>query len=131
MTTGVAALGSEAVARIVKTIEVYDDFCHANDPYEEHDFGSFEADGHTIFFKIDYFDTTLTVSFARSVRPSRHQARDHHHAGRGILKPSVHKSPLFEHSGREPSKSHFAVAGAPSGCASYLLSSLCHSYFEM
>jgi hypothetical protein len=31
-----AALGSEAVARIVKTIEVYDDFCH-NDPYEEHD----------------------------------------------------------------------------------------------
>ena len=33
MTTGVAALGPEAVARIVKTIAVYDDFCHANDPY--------------------------------------------------------------------------------------------------
>ena len=61
MTTGIAALGSEAVANIVKTIEVYDDFCHANDPYEEHDFGSFEADGHTIFFKIDYYDSTLTV----------------------------------------------------------------------
>ena len=61
MTTGIAALGSEAVANIVKTIEVYDDFCHANDPYEEHDFGSFEADGHTIFFKIDYFDPTLSV----------------------------------------------------------------------
>ena len=61
MTPGVAALGPEAVARIVKTIEVYDNFCHANDPYEEHDFGSFEADGHTIFFKIDYFDSTLTV----------------------------------------------------------------------
>jgi hypothetical protein len=37
MTAGVAALGPEAVARIVKTIAVYDDFCHANDPYEEHD----------------------------------------------------------------------------------------------
>ena len=60
-TPGVAALGPEAVARIVQTIEVYDDFCHANDPYEEHDFGSFEADGHTIFFKIDYFDPTLTA----------------------------------------------------------------------
>ena len=58
MTSGIAALGPEAVANIVKTIEVYDDFCHANDPYEEHDFGSFEADGHTIFFKIDYYDTT-------------------------------------------------------------------------
>ena len=39
MTAGVAALGAETVARIVKTIAVYDDFCHANDPYEEHDFG--------------------------------------------------------------------------------------------
>jgi Protein of unknown function (DUF3768) len=60
MTVGVAALGAEAVARIVKTIAIYDDFCHANDPYEEHDFGSFKADGHTIFFKIDYFDKGLT-----------------------------------------------------------------------
>jgi hypothetical protein len=56
MTAGIAALGAEAVARIVKTIAVYDDFCHANDPYEEHDFGSFEIDGQTIFFKIDYYD---------------------------------------------------------------------------
>jgi hypothetical protein len=60
MTPGIAALGQEAVARIVQTIEVYDDFCHANDPYQEHDFGSFEADGHMIMFKIDYFDKTLT-----------------------------------------------------------------------
>jgi Protein of unknown function (DUF3768) len=58
---GVAALGPEAVARIVKTVAVYDDFCHANDPYEEHDFGSFEADGAAIFFKIDYFDKALTA----------------------------------------------------------------------
>jgi hypothetical protein len=61
MTAGIAALGPEAVARIVKTIAVYDDFCHANDPYEEHDFGSFEADGHLIFFKIDYYDKALTA----------------------------------------------------------------------
>jgi hypothetical protein len=56
MTAGVAALGPEAVARIVKTIAVYDDFCHANDPYQEHDFGSFEADDHVIFFKIDLYE---------------------------------------------------------------------------
>jgi uncharacterized protein DUF3768 len=56
MTPGIAALGAEAVARIVKTVAVFDDFCHANDPHEEHDFGAFDADGHKVFFKIDYFD---------------------------------------------------------------------------
>jgi hypothetical protein len=60
MTPGIAALGQEAVERIVKTIAVFDDFCHANDPHQEHDFGSFEADGHKIFFKIDYYDQSLT-----------------------------------------------------------------------
>jgi hypothetical protein len=60
MTPGVAALGEDAAARIIKTIAVFDDFCHANDPHEEHDFGSFEAEGHTIFFKIDYFDRSLS-----------------------------------------------------------------------
>ena len=61
ITPGVAALGQQAVERIVQTISVYDDFCHANDPHEEHDFGSFEADGATIFFKIDYFDKQLQM----------------------------------------------------------------------
>jgi hypothetical protein len=56
----VAAPGRDAVAHIVKTIAVFDDFCHANDPHEEHDFGSFDADGHMIFFKIDYYDKSLT-----------------------------------------------------------------------
>src|ERR1700680_1788911 len=60
-TPGIAALGQEAVARIVKTIEVYDDFCHANDPHEEHDFGAFDVDGKRVFFKIDYYDETLSV----------------------------------------------------------------------
>jgi hypothetical protein len=41
-------------------VAAFDDFCHANDPYEEHDFGLFEVEGETIFFKIDYFDRTLT-----------------------------------------------------------------------
>ena len=60
ITPGIAALGQEAVDRIVKTIGVFDDFCHANDPHEEHDFGSFEIDGQTILFKIDYYDNDLT-----------------------------------------------------------------------
>ena len=60
MTPAIAALGQEAVARIIKTIAVFDDFCHANDPHQEHDFGAFEVDGRTIYFKIDYFDQSMT-----------------------------------------------------------------------
>ena len=61
ITLGVAALGEEEVARIVQTISIYDDFCHANDPYGEHDFGSFQAGGQLIYFKIDYYDRTMTA----------------------------------------------------------------------
>jgi hypothetical protein len=39
----------------------FDDFCHANDPHEEHDFGAFDVDGHTIMFKIDYLDRDLSI----------------------------------------------------------------------
>jgi Protein of unknown function (DUF3768) len=70
ITTGVAALGNEVVARIVKTIAVYDDFCHENDPHEEHDFGAFEAEGQVIFFKIDYFDPTLTCHSSDPADPA-------------------------------------------------------------
>jgi hypothetical protein len=70
LTAGVAALGADAVARIVKTIAVYDDFCHANAPYEEHDFGSFEVDGHKLFFKIDHYDKALASHSTDPADPS-------------------------------------------------------------
>jgi hypothetical protein len=70
MTSGIAALGAEAVARIVKTIAVFDDFCHANDPHEEHDFGAFDVDGHRVFFKIDYYDESLTYHSPDAADPS-------------------------------------------------------------
>jgi uncharacterized protein DUF3768 len=60
ITPGIAALGSEAVARIVQTVAIFDDFHHANDPHQEHDFGAFEAEGQRVMFKIDYFDESLT-----------------------------------------------------------------------
>ena len=56
MTPGIAALGHEAVGRIIQTIATYDAFCRANDPYGEHDFGAFEAEGARVFFKIEYYD---------------------------------------------------------------------------
>ena len=85
MTCGVAALGAEAVALIVKTISVYDDFCHANDPHEEHDFGSFEADGHDDLFQDRLLRQEPHLPFARRSRSLRHRARHHDHASRRVL----------------------------------------------
>ncbi len=59
VTPGIAALGSEAVQRLIQTIATFDDFCTANDPHGEHDFGAFQFDGVGVFFKIDYFDKDL------------------------------------------------------------------------
>lgn len=61
ITPGIAALGQEAVKRIFQTVSSYDDFCQANDPYGEHDFGSFDAAGAKVFFKIDYYDKSLNA----------------------------------------------------------------------
>jgi hypothetical protein len=70
ITAGIAALGPEAVERLVKTIAVFDDFCHANDPHEEHDFGSFRFDEVEIIFKIDYYDKSLNFHSPDAADPS-------------------------------------------------------------
>jgi len=70
VTVGIAALGADAVARLFKTVAVFDDFCNANDPHGEHDFGAFEADDKTIFFKIDYYDPEMQSHSADPADPS-------------------------------------------------------------
>lgn len=59
MTPGLMALGPNAVETAVKAIAAFDDFCQANDPYGEHDFGALEVEGQPVFFKIDYYDLTM------------------------------------------------------------------------
>ena len=70
MTPGVAALGSEAVQRLVQTIAIFDDFCTANDPHGEHDFGAFEFEGAPIMFKIDYYDKDLNFHSPNPADPA-------------------------------------------------------------
>jgi hypothetical protein len=70
MTPGFAALGSEAVQRLVQTVAVFGDFCIANDPHGEHDFGAFDFDGIEVFFKIDYFDKDLNFHSPEPANPA-------------------------------------------------------------
>ena len=55
MTQGVNALPLDTKARIVLAVQSFDKFTADNDPHREHDFGSFEIEGETYFFKIDYY----------------------------------------------------------------------------
>lgn len=55
MTHGVSNFNRETIGRIAEAVRNYDDFSDDNDPYSEHDFGSFEIDDHKLFWKIDYY----------------------------------------------------------------------------
>jgi hypothetical protein len=59
VTSGVDARGSDFVQRAVKAVRDFDNFTDGNDPYGEHDFGSFEMDGVRMFWKIDYYDLEM------------------------------------------------------------------------
>jgi Protein of unknown function (DUF3768) len=47
----------------------FDDFNEDNDPYGEHDFGKFEYDSNTYFWKIDYYDSTYEYHSEDSSNP--------------------------------------------------------------
>lgn len=60
MTAAVNKLPLEIAAAALRRTQGFSDFTEDNDPYGEHDFGSFELGGETFFWKIDYYDITLS-----------------------------------------------------------------------
>lgn len=60
ITSGIQSRGPEFVAQAVRAVREFDRFSEDNDPYGEHDFGSFSLAGQTLFWKIDYYDRTLS-----------------------------------------------------------------------
>lgn len=44
------------IARILAKVRNFNNFTKDNDPYGEHDFGSFDYNGEKIYWKIDYYD---------------------------------------------------------------------------
>ena len=45
---------------IREKVETFDAFTPDNDPHGERDFGAFEHNGERIFWKIDYYDRSMT-----------------------------------------------------------------------
>ena len=56
LTQGISFKPTLEKAEIMEKVRQFDDFTEDNDPYGEHDFGSFDHNGEKIFWKIDYYD---------------------------------------------------------------------------
>jgi hypothetical protein len=56
MTAGVAELPLDVKARVLIQVQTFTEFDADNDPYGEHDFGSFEVAAERFFWKVDYYD---------------------------------------------------------------------------
>ena len=70
MTSGVIALGQERQLKILEAVAKFDGFDEGNDPYGEHDFGALEVEGERLFFKLDYYDQTLSAHSPDPADPS-------------------------------------------------------------
>ena len=60
ITRGVRAL--ECVDAVLVAVRNYNEFNNDNDPYGEHDFGSFAVAGERLFWKFDYYDTDMQMA---------------------------------------------------------------------
>ena len=59
MTASVAELPDMVRANALLEVARFDRFTEDNDPYGEHDFGSFDLVGRKFFWKIDAYDTNM------------------------------------------------------------------------
>jgi len=60
LTEGIGSLSAEAQSAIIEKVQTFDAFTNDNDPYQERDFGAFDHEGRRIFWKIDYYDHSMT-----------------------------------------------------------------------
>lgn len=59
VSNGVAEL--KGLQEIIRKVQTFNRFTPDNDPHDEHDFGVFEHEGQTIFWKIDTYDLDLNM----------------------------------------------------------------------
>lgn len=59
VTCGVHLRGADFISLATRAVQGFTGFNEGNDPYGEHDFGSFNLAGETLFWKIDAYDQAL------------------------------------------------------------------------
>ncbi|MCB4767308.1 DUF3768 domain-containing protein [Ancylobacter sp. Lp-2] len=70
LTLGIRALPMQTQLDVLARARSFNDFSADNDPYSEHDFGAIDhAEAGRVFWKIDYYDYTLTAGSAAPADP--------------------------------------------------------------
>src|SRR5262245_17218302 len=59
LSADVSELPMDTKSRLLLEVQKFANFTPDNDPFAEHDFGSFELEGDKFFWKIDYYDQDL------------------------------------------------------------------------
>lgn len=59
LTRSVAALDNTAKTKVLRAMMEFTNFTKDNNPYGENDCATFDVDGETYMFKIDYYDRDL------------------------------------------------------------------------
>ncbi|HCH34380.1 TPA: hypothetical protein DEW05_02520 [Candidatus Saccharibacteria bacterium] len=59
-TRGIMSLDEVTISEIFVAVQDFSKFTEDNDPYGEHDFGSFTVAGNKVSWKIDYYTQDLS-----------------------------------------------------------------------
>jgi len=70
VTVGVRAFGPDFMALAARAVQQHSCFTADNDPYGEHDFGSFILAGQHLFWKIDHYDRELVYASDDPANPA-------------------------------------------------------------
>ena len=69
-TASLSHYSAEDMSAIATHVQTYDDFHEGNDPYGEHDFGSFTFQNRKFLWKIDYYDVNYEYGSPDSSDPN-------------------------------------------------------------
>jgi hypothetical protein len=71
LTSGIASLSDDDRNAVLTKVQTFDDFSEDNNPWEERDFGSLRHNGLRIFWKIDYYDPSITFGSEDPADPDK------------------------------------------------------------
>jgi hypothetical protein len=70
ITPSIHALPATDQTAIFERVFAFEDFTETHDPHGEHDFGAFEHNGKTIFWKVDCYDRDMQFGSPDAADPA-------------------------------------------------------------